>query len=128
MFSSHLLNKSWLFNIFRLTIYSLWCNEPEEPKDDLDLGVERGIDEENNEKKFEFEMVDKPKFGIIFKGEHDIIAYYKCYAKQAGFDVKTQRKKRVSNGMIKYITYGCARGGKHKSRRNVVSKPCPTTN
>lgn len=116
-----------MFSICRLTIYGLWCNEPKEPEDNLDLRVERGIDLENNGEKSEFEMVDEPKSRIIFKDEHVVIMYYKLYAKQAGFSVMTQRSKRESNGTIQYITLGCARGGKHKSRQTVVSKPCPTT-
>lgn len=60
---------------------SLLCNEPKEPKDKLDVGVEMGIDEEKNIEKSKVEVVNAPKSRMIFKYEH-VIAYYKRYAKQ----------------------------------------------
>ncbi|KAG6650848.1 hypothetical protein CIPAW_06G071300 [Carya illinoinensis] len=73
--------------------------------------------------KYEVELVDAPKSGMFFKDERSVIAYYKRYAKQASFGVLTQRTKRELEGTIKYITVGCACGGKHK----VDGLTCETT-
>ncbi|XP_041007552.1 protein FAR1-RELATED SEQUENCE 5-like [Juglans microcarpa x Juglans regia] len=39
----------------------------------------------------------------------------------------TQRSKREKDGTVKYVTVGCARGGKARNRSSNVSKPRPTS-
>ncbi|KAF5464951.1 hypothetical protein F2P56_014988 [Juglans regia] len=39
----------------------------------------------------------------------------------------TQRSKREKDGTVKYVTVGCARGGKARNRASNVSKPRPTS-
>ncbi|KAG2727616.1 hypothetical protein I3760_01G165700 [Carya illinoinensis] len=63
-----------------------------------------------------------------FDSEKELIAYYKLYAKQEGFGVRTQRTKRDDDGRPVYLTIGCARGGKYYPKPNTnISKPRATT-
>ncbi|KAF5451308.1 hypothetical protein F2P56_026424 [Juglans regia] len=45
---------------------------------------------------------------------------------QQGFGVITQRTKREANGRVKYLTIGCARGGKYHPSHSNISRPRPT--
>ncbi|KAF5450072.1 hypothetical protein F2P56_030451 [Juglans regia] len=49
------------------------------------------------------------------------------YGKQCGFGITTQRSKREKDETIKYVTMGCAHGGKARNRTSNVSKPRPTS-
>ncbi|XP_042946090.1 protein FAR-RED IMPAIRED RESPONSE 1-like [Carya illinoinensis] len=73
------------------------------------------------------DSVIEPKPGMSFKTEHELIDYYKQYGKQTGFGVMTQRSKREDDVSVRYLTLGCARGGKARNRTSNVSKPRPTT-
>ncbi|XP_035549743.1 protein FAR-RED IMPAIRED RESPONSE 1-like [Juglans regia] len=70
---------------------SLLCNESEELEEELDVGVEVGIDEEKNAKKFKVEVVDAPMYGMIFKDENVVIAYYKRCAKQVRVGIRMKK-------------------------------------
>ncbi|XP_040992240.1 protein FAR1-RELATED SEQUENCE 4-like isoform X4 [Juglans microcarpa x Juglans regia] len=72
------------------------------------------------------ERVEIPKSGMEFATEKELLAYYKRYAKQVGFGVKTQRTKREANGSVKYVTIGCARSGKYHPSHGNVSRSRPT--
>ncbi|KAG6700545.1 hypothetical protein I3842_08G117700 [Carya illinoinensis] len=72
------------------------------------------------------DSVIEPKPWMSFKTEHEIIDYYKQYGKQTGFGVMTQRSKMEDDGSVRYLTLGCARGGKARNRNSNVSKPRPT--
>ncbi|XP_035546227.1 protein FAR1-RELATED SEQUENCE 5-like [Juglans regia] len=69
---------------------------------------------------------EEPKPGMKFATEHELMAYYMRYVKQQGFGVITQRTKREANGRVKYLTIGCARGGKYHPSHSNISRPCPT--
>ncbi|XP_018810009.2 protein FAR1-RELATED SEQUENCE 5-like isoform X1 [Juglans regia] len=71
--------------------------------------------------------VIEPRPGMSFKTEHELLDFYKKYGKQIGFGVMTQRSKREDDGSVRYLTLGCARGGKARNRTSNVSKPRPTT-
>ncbi|XP_042980095.1 protein FAR1-RELATED SEQUENCE 5-like [Carya illinoinensis] len=61
-----------------------------------------------------------------FATDHELMAYYKRYAKQQGFGVITQRTKREADGRVRYLTIGCARGGKYQPSHSNISRPRPT--
>ena len=67
--------------------------------------------------------VEAPRSGMEFDSMKDLIAYYKLYAKQEGFGVRTQRTRRDDEGRPVYVTVGCARGGKYQPKNNNVSMP-----
>ncbi|KAF5468087.1 hypothetical protein F2P56_012268 [Juglans regia] len=71
--------------------------------------------------------VSEPTPGMFFKTEKELIYYYKQYGRQAGFGIMTQRSKREDDGSVRYVTLGCARGGKARKRITNISKPRPTT-
>ncbi|XP_042939481.1 protein FAR1-RELATED SEQUENCE 5-like [Carya illinoinensis] len=71
--------------------------------------------------------VSKPTPRMFFKTEKELIYYYKQYGRQAGFGIMTQRSKRENDGSVRYVTLGCARGGKARKRITNISKPCPIT-
>ncbi|XP_042979976.1 protein FAR1-RELATED SEQUENCE 4-like [Carya illinoinensis] len=71
--------------------------------------------------------VEAPRSGMEFKSVKELLAYYKKYAKQEGFGVRTQRTKRDDDGRPVYVTIGCARGEKYQPKHNNISKPRPTT-
>ncbi|KAG6652700.1 hypothetical protein CIPAW_05G024400 [Carya illinoinensis] len=73
-------------------------------------------------------QVEPPRSGLEFDSEKELVAYYKQYAKQEGFGVRTQRTKRDDDGKPVYLTIGCARGGKYHPKPNTnISKPRATT-
>ncbi|XP_030941786.1 uncharacterized protein LOC115966761 [Quercus lobata] len=82
------------------------------------------IDEEENEQKLEIEMIEEkkheinkildeneiilePKVGMMFNSEEEVRAYYKQYAKQAGFGVSKRTSKLGHDGNLKYFTNSC---------------------
>ncbi|XP_042978104.1 protein FAR1-RELATED SEQUENCE 4-like isoform X3 [Carya illinoinensis] len=71
--------------------------------------------------------VDAPRSGMEFESVKELLGYYKKYAKQEGFGVRTQRTKRDDDGRPVYVTVGCARGGKYQPKHKDISKPRPTT-
>ncbi|XP_035547427.1 protein FAR1-RELATED SEQUENCE 5-like [Juglans regia] len=71
--------------------------------------------------------IEEPKLGMLFKSEEELFSYYKKYGKQCGFGVSTQSSKRFKDGTLRYITLGCARGGKARNRTSNVARPRPTS-
>ncbi|KAG7977425.1 hypothetical protein I3843_05G031100 [Carya illinoinensis] len=69
---------------------------------------------------------EEPKPGMQFPTDNELMAYYKRYAKQQGFGVITQRTKREADGRVRYLTIGCARGGKYQPSHLNISRPRPT--
>ncbi|XP_042978792.1 protein FAR1-RELATED SEQUENCE 5-like [Carya illinoinensis] len=61
-----------------------------------------------------------------FATDHELMAYYKRYAEQQGFGVITQRTKREADERVRYLTIGCARGGKYQPSHSNISRPRPT--
>lgn len=70
--------------------------------------------------------VDKPKSGMTFSSKEDLIAYYKQYSKQYGFEIMTQRSIKRHESSVRYVTLGCSCGGKARNRTLNVTRPCPT--
>ncbi|KAG2718725.1 hypothetical protein I3760_03G232800 [Carya illinoinensis] len=60
-----------------------------------------------------------------FESVNELTAYYKQYAKQEGFGVRTQRTRKDDEGRPVYVTVGCARGGKYQPNSSNISKPRP---
>ncbi|XP_041001710.1 protein FAR1-RELATED SEQUENCE 5-like [Juglans microcarpa x Juglans regia] len=73
------------------------------------------------------DITEEPKVGICFESENELMTYYKHYGKRCGFGIMTQRSRREKDETIKYVTLGCARGGKARNRTSNVSKPRPTS-
>ncbi|KAG6709465.1 hypothetical protein I3842_06G133700 [Carya illinoinensis] len=71
--------------------------------------------------------VEPPRSGMEFGSEKEVMDYYKKYAKQEGFGVRTQRTKRDDDERSVYVTIGCARGGKYVPKNINMSKPRATT-
>ncbi|KAG6624753.1 hypothetical protein CIPAW_16G049800 [Carya illinoinensis] len=72
-------------------------------------------------------IVKEPKLGMMFKSEEELLSYYKRYGQQCGFGIMTQRSHRFEDGSIRYVTLGCARGGKAQNRTTNVARPRPTS-
>ncbi|KAG6718591.1 hypothetical protein I3842_04G159400 [Carya illinoinensis] len=72
-------------------------------------------------------VIETPRAGMEFVSENELMAYYKKYAKQEGFGVRTQRTKRDDEGRSVYVTIGCARGRKYQPKNINMSKPRATT-
>ncbi|XP_035547418.1 protein FAR1-RELATED SEQUENCE 5-like [Juglans regia] len=71
--------------------------------------------------------IEEPKLGMVFSSEEELVSYYKKYGKQCGFEITTQRSKRDENESLRYVTLGCARGGKARNRTSNVARPRPTS-
>ncbi|KAG6703132.1 hypothetical protein I3842_07G068700 [Carya illinoinensis] len=56
----------------------------------------------------------------------DLLSYYKQHAKRCGFGVMTQRSERSNNHGVRYVTLGCARGGKARIKSSNPANPRPT--
>ncbi|XP_041020467.1 protein FAR1-RELATED SEQUENCE 5-like [Juglans microcarpa x Juglans regia] len=100
---------------------------------EFDQNVEKTLSDTNEEAEATTVVsddgvrVEAPKSGMEFESEKEFTAYYKRYAKQEGFGVRTQRTKRDDDGKAVYVTVGCARGGKYRPRHSNISRPRPTT-
>ncbi|KAF5442587.1 hypothetical protein F2P56_035228 [Juglans regia] len=94
----------------------------ENPASNAETEADDIIQQESDNDRVE----EEPKPGMKFATDHELIAYYMRYAKQQGFGVITQRTKREANGRVKYLTIGCARGGKYHPSHSNISRPCPT--
>ncbi|XP_040994244.1 protein FAR1-RELATED SEQUENCE 5-like [Juglans microcarpa x Juglans regia] len=92
---------------------------PSESKDDNEEGTAVHTKEAD--------IIEEPKLGMVFKSEEDLISYYKSYGKQCGFGIMTQRSHRFEDGRLRYITLGCARGGKAWNQTTNVARPRPTS-
>ncbi|XP_042979899.1 protein FAR1-RELATED SEQUENCE 5-like [Carya illinoinensis] len=73
------------------------------------------------------EIVEEPKLGMVFQSEEELLSYYKNYGKQCGFGIMTQRSHRFEDESVRYVTVGCARGGKARNRTSNVARPRPTS-
>ncbi|KAF5475279.1 hypothetical protein F2P56_007102 [Juglans regia] len=80
-----------------------------------------------NEVSDDNNRVEPPNVGMHFATDKEVLDYYKRYAKQEGFGVIIRRTKRDLDGSAKYVTIGCARGGKYYPSHSNFSKPRPTT-
>ncbi|XP_042959478.1 protein FAR1-RELATED SEQUENCE 5-like [Carya illinoinensis] len=72
------------------------------------------------------DMIEEPKSGMEFNSFEDLFSYYKQYAKKYGFGVMTQRSERSEDQSVRYVTLGCARGGKAWIKTSNVANPRPT--
>ncbi|XP_042939228.1 protein FAR1-RELATED SEQUENCE 5-like isoform X2 [Carya illinoinensis] len=72
------------------------------------------------------DMIEEPKSGMEFNSFEDLFSYYKQYAKKCGFGVMTQRSERSEDQSVRYVTIGCARGGKARIKTSNVANPRPT--
>ncbi|KAF5475357.1 hypothetical protein F2P56_007166 [Juglans regia] len=72
------------------------------------------------------DMIEEPKSGMEFNSLENLMSYYKQYAKKCGFGVMTRRSERGEDETVRYVTLGCARGGKARNRTLNVVKPRPT--
>ncbi|XP_035551491.1 protein FAR1-RELATED SEQUENCE 5-like [Juglans regia] len=71
-------------------------------------------------------IIEEPRSGMEFNSFEDLHSYYKDYAKKCGFGVMTQRSEKGADQSIRYVTLGCARGGKARIKSLNVAKPHPT--
>ncbi|XP_040996159.1 protein FAR1-RELATED SEQUENCE 6-like [Juglans microcarpa x Juglans regia] len=66
------------------------------------------------------DIIEEPRSGMEFN------SYYKDYAKKCEFGVMTQRSEMGDDQSIRYVTLGCAHGGKARIKSLNVAKPRPT--
>ncbi|KAG2682034.1 hypothetical protein I3760_11G171800 [Carya illinoinensis] len=71
--------------------------------------------------------VEAPRSGMEFDSAKEVMTYYKQYAKQEGFGVRSFRTRRDDEERPVYVTFGCSRGGKYQPKGNNISRPWPTT-
>ncbi|KAF5476175.1 hypothetical protein F2P56_007910 [Juglans regia] len=90
-------------------------------------GEAKGTEAEGTNQVSDDEGVEEPKPGMEFATDKEFMAYYKRYTKQQGFSVIIQRTKREADESAKYLTIGCARGGKYHPSRSNISRSRPTT-
>ncbi|XP_042950033.1 protein FAR1-RELATED SEQUENCE 5-like [Carya illinoinensis] len=72
------------------------------------------------------DIIEEPKSGMEFNTFEDLLVYYKQYAKSSGFGVMTQRSERADDQSVRYVTLGCARGGKARIKSSNPANPRPT--
>ncbi|XP_042983395.1 protein FAR1-RELATED SEQUENCE 5-like [Carya illinoinensis] len=72
------------------------------------------------------DMIEEPRTGMEFNSLEELNGYYKLYAKRCGFGSMTQRSERDDKGSVRYVTLGCARGGKARNKTTNMGKPRPT--
>ncbi|XP_042973095.1 protein FAR-RED IMPAIRED RESPONSE 1-like [Carya illinoinensis] len=72
------------------------------------------------------DIIEEPKSGMEFNSFDELLSYYKHYAKKNGFGVMTQRSERSEDQSVRYVTLGCARGGKARNKSLNVANPRPT--
>ncbi|KAF5454297.1 hypothetical protein F2P56_023973 [Juglans regia] len=94
---------------------------PSKSKDDDESRTQNTVHTEGAD------IIEEPKLGMVFKSEEELVSYYKRYGKQCGFGIMTQRSHRFEDGRLRYVTLGCARGGKARNRTSNVARPRPTS-
>ncbi|MCL7030718.1 hypothetical protein MKW94_008429, partial [Papaver nudicaule] len=57
-----------------------------------------------------------PSIGQVFDNDEEIYSFYKQYARKLGFPVHRRSKKRNDDGGLRCVSFGCAKGGKHKRK------------
>ncbi|XP_040988969.1 protein FAR-RED IMPAIRED RESPONSE 1-like [Juglans microcarpa x Juglans regia] len=72
------------------------------------------------------DTIEEPKSGMEFNSFEELMNYYKQYAKKCEFEVMTRRTKKRDDETVRYVTLGCARGGKARNRMLNVARPRPT--
>ncbi|XP_042950410.1 protein FAR1-RELATED SEQUENCE 5-like [Carya illinoinensis] len=72
------------------------------------------------------DIIEEPKPGMEFNSFEDLMVYYKQYAKNCGFGVMTRRSERSKDQSVRYVTLGCARGGKAQIKSSNIANPRPT--
>ncbi|XP_042942940.1 protein FAR1-RELATED SEQUENCE 5-like [Carya illinoinensis] len=97
-------------------------HDPDEMLFDLNEDLEGTTDLPDDDVR-----VEAPRSGMEFGDAKALMIYYKQYAKQEGFRVRTFRTRRDDDGRPVYVTIGCYRGGKYQPKGSNTSKPRPTT-
>ncbi|XP_035546643.1 protein FAR1-RELATED SEQUENCE 5-like [Juglans regia] len=72
------------------------------------------------------DIIEEPKLGMEFNSFEDLFSYYRLYGKKYGFGVMTQRSERSEDQSVRYVTLGCARGGKARIKSSNLANPRPT--
>ncbi|XP_040996200.1 protein FAR1-RELATED SEQUENCE 5-like [Juglans microcarpa x Juglans regia] len=72
------------------------------------------------------DIIEEPKSGMEFNSFEDLLSYYKQHAKKCGFGVMTQMSERSEDHSVRYVTIGCARGGKARNKSSNVANPHQT--
>ncbi|XP_035547294.1 protein FAR-RED IMPAIRED RESPONSE 1-like [Juglans regia] len=72
------------------------------------------------------DTIEEPQSGMEFNSFEELMNYYKQYAKKCGFGVMTRRTEKGDDETVRYVTLGCARGGKARNRTLNVARPRPT--
>lgn len=67
--------------------------------------------------------IDELKLGMWFAFEVDLLAYYKRYGRQCGFEIMIQRSITKEDGSVKYVTLGCNHGGKPQNMKENAIRP-----
>ncbi|XP_041026848.1 protein FAR-RED IMPAIRED RESPONSE 1-like [Juglans microcarpa x Juglans regia] len=70
--------------------------------------------------------IQEPSSGMEFNTFEELMVYYKQYGKKSGFGVMIRRTDKGDDGTVRYVTLGCARGGKARNRTLNVARPRPT--
>ncbi|XP_042988788.1 protein FAR1-RELATED SEQUENCE 5-like [Carya illinoinensis] len=99
-------------------------NDADQSRDNVEL---KDADQSGSTNIEGADIVEEPKLGMVFKSEKELLSYYKRYGQQSGFGIMTQRSHRFEDGSIRYVTLGCARGGKARNRTTNVARPRPTS-
>ncbi|XP_040996090.1 protein FAR-RED IMPAIRED RESPONSE 1-like [Juglans microcarpa x Juglans regia] len=70
--------------------------------------------------------IQEPSSRMEFNTFEELMVYYKQYGKKSGFGVMIRRTDKGDDGTVRYVTLGCARGGKARNRTLNVARPRPT--
>ncbi|KAF5470739.1 hypothetical protein F2P56_011232, partial [Juglans regia] len=69
------------------------------------------------------DTIEEPQSGMEFNSFEELMNYYKQYAKKCGFGVMTRMTEKGDDETVRYVTLGCARGGKARNRMLNVVRP-----
>ncbi|XP_040993336.1 protein FAR-RED IMPAIRED RESPONSE 1-like [Juglans microcarpa x Juglans regia] len=72
------------------------------------------------------DTIEEPKSRMKFNSFEELIVYYKQYGKKSRFGVMIKMIDNGDDGTVRYVTIGCACGGKARNRTLNVARPCPT--
>ncbi|XP_040994275.1 uncharacterized protein LOC121240813 [Juglans microcarpa x Juglans regia] len=81
---------------------------------------------EQLEDKVGGDTIEESKSGMKFNSFEELMDYYKQYGKKSGFGVMIRRTDKEDDETVRYVTLGCARGGKARNRTLNVARRCPT--
>ncbi|OVA19177.1 FAR1 DNA binding domain [Macleaya cordata] len=93
---------------------------------DVEILGDDVVDVDYELKKDQNEIVE-PKVGMRFASHEELYDFFKTYARQVGFPIRKRSTNKDGDGVLRWVTFACAWGGKTNTTFSNSLKPRPNT-